>query len=178
MDEHSQPTCELYQLIYSPPRNPSSGSEANDKKFVDDYLNNLTAITAPAQDDYIPLYDTSNSGDRKITIGDIRQDINNDQTGTTYSLVLGDAGKSVWMNNASANTLTIPLNSSVAFPINTVITVVMEGAGTTSVEGATGVTLNGVSGGSGDIDGQYKGVTLIKRTTNTWIALGAIGTVA
>ena len=41
------------------------------------------------------------------------------QTGTAYTLVLADAFKLVAMNNAAANTLTVPPNSSVAFPIGT-----------------------------------------------------------
>src|SRR5689334_11950484 len=56
----------------------------------------------------------------------------NAQTGTTYTLVLGDAGKVVEMNNAASNTLTVPPNSSVAFPVNTVIEVFQLGAGATS----------------------------------------------
>jgi hypothetical protein len=39
----------------------------------------------------------------------------NAQTGTTYTLVLGDAFKTVTMSNASANILTVPTNASVAF---------------------------------------------------------------
>ena len=102
----------------------------------------------------------------------------NDQTGTAYTLVLSDAGKTVYMNNASANTLTIPTNASVAFPSDTVINIVMEGAGATTVTGDTGVTVNGVSAGSGAINTQYQGVTLQKRSTDTWIASGDIATVA
>lgn len=96
----------------------------------------------------------------------------NDQTGTTYTLVLGDAGKAVDMNNASANTLTIPTNASVAFGVGTCITITQLGAGTTTVEGDTGVTLNGTSAGSVDIGNQYAGVTIRKIATDTWIAQG------
>lgn len=67
----------------------------------------------------------------------------NNQTGTTYTLVLADAGKTVWMNNASANTLTIPPASSVAFSTGAEIMVVQEGAGATSIAEGSGVTLNG-----------------------------------
>jgi hypothetical protein len=102
----------------------------------------------------------------------------NAQTGTSYTLVLGDAGKIVTMTNASANTLTIPTNASVAYATGTVINVIMGGAGTTSITGDTGVTVNGISAGSGDISAQYQGVALIKTATDTWIASGAIGTVA
>lgn len=102
----------------------------------------------------------------------------NDQSGTSYTLVLGDAGKTVWMNNASANTVTIPTNASVAFPVNTVVCVVMEGAGTTTITASSGVTLNGVSGGSGAIQAQYTSVALVKRGTDAWVAIGNIGSIA
>lgn len=102
----------------------------------------------------------------------------NAQTGTTYTLVIGDDLKIVTMDNASANTLTIPTNASAAFATGARIDVVMKGAGQTSVAGDTGVTLNGVSAGSGDIDSQYSGCSLIKTATDTWLAVGAIGTVA
>lgn len=102
----------------------------------------------------------------------------NAQTGTSYTLVLGDDLKVVTMSNASANTLTIPTNASVAFATGARIDVVMLGAGTTTITGDTGVTVNGVSAGSGDIDAQYKGCSLIKTGTDTWVAVGAIGTVS
>ena len=103
----------------------------------------------------------------------------NNQTGTSYTLVLTDEeNKTVWMSNASANELTIPPNSSVAFPIGTKINIIMEGAGVTTIKGGTGVTLNGVSTGGGAINNQYQGASISKRGTDTWIVLGDIGTVA
>lgn len=102
----------------------------------------------------------------------------NAQTGTSYTAVLADAGKVVTMDNASANTFTIPANASVAYPVNTVLSVTMKGAGVTSIEGDTGVTLNGVSAGSGDMTTQFQSVSIVKIDTNEWIASGDIGTVA
>lgn len=102
----------------------------------------------------------------------------NAQTGTSYTGVLSDEGKVVTMDNASANTFTIPANSSVAYPTGTIINVIQKGAGTTTIAGDTGVTLNGVSAGSGDVGNQYGAVALIKIATDTWIASGNIGTVA
>lgn len=102
----------------------------------------------------------------------------NAQTGTTYVLVLSDAGKSVTMSNASANTLTIPTNASVAFSTGTQIAVTMLGAGTTTITGDTGVTVNGVSAGSGAISNQYGGVVLTKIGTNTWLIQGDHGGVS
>ena len=102
----------------------------------------------------------------------------NAQTGTTYTLVLGDTGDVVTMDNVSANTLTIPTNASVAFAIGVQIEVIMKGAGVTTVTGDTGVTVNGVSAGGATIDAQYKTVTILKVATDTWIMFGAHGTVA
>lgn len=102
----------------------------------------------------------------------------NAQTGTSYILALTDRGQTVTMTNASVNTVTIPTNASVAFDIGSVVTVIMTGAGTTSVKGDTGVTLNGVSAGTGAILSRWQGVSLLKIGTNTWVASGAIGTVA
>jgi len=95
----------------------------------------------------------------------------NAQTGTTYTLVAADDHKIVTMDNASANTLTIPTNASVAFPTGAKIDVIMMGAGVTTVTGDTGVTVNDVSAGSGDL-AQYGGCSLVKLATNEWVAIG------
>ena len=92
-------------------------------------------------------------------------------TTTAYTLVLSD--QVVTMDNASANTVTIPTSNSVGFPVGKVVTVVMKGAGTTTIEGDTGVTLNGTSAGSVDISSQYQAVSLLKIGTDEWIAMGA-----
>ena len=99
----------------------------------------------------------------------------NAQTGTTYTLALSDKNKLVTMSNTSANTLTVPLNSSVAFPYSatdcTVIAIQMINTGVTTIEGATGVTINGVSAGSATL-AQWDCITLTKVGENTWLAVG------
>lgn len=97
----------------------------------------------------------------------------NTQTGTSYTLAAGDADNIVEMNNASANTVTIPTNASVPFPIGTIITITQLGAGATTVQGDTGVTVNGTSAGSAALSAQYDGVSLYKRDTDVWIMQGA-----
>lgn len=99
----------------------------------------------------------------------LKADNPNNQTGTAYTLALGDENKTVWMNNAAANVLTIPLNATEAFAINTLILIMMEGAGVTSVTAVAGVTLNTIDAGTGDLT-QFNGVTLVKRAADTWIA--------
>ena len=95
----------------------------------------------------------------------------NTQTGTTYTLVAGDAGDLVTLNNASAIALTVPLNSSVAFATGTQITIAQAGAGKVTVAGAVGVTVNG-AGGLLSLRTQWSAGTLIKIDTNSWILIG------
>jgi hypothetical protein len=90
----------------------------------------------------------------------------------SYTLVLADAQKVVEMNVSTANTLTIPLDSSVNFPVGTSIFVVQTGAGQTTIAGASGVTVNSFIGLK--IIGRWAGATLIKRATNTWVAVGGL----
>jgi len=92
-----------------------------------------------------------------------------DQSGTTYTLVLGDAFKTVSLDNASAVAVTVPLNSSVAFSTSDRVDFINEGAGQVTVSGASGVTINDTDAGSFTID-QYGGATIIKVGTDAWIA--------
>jgi hypothetical protein len=95
----------------------------------------------------------------------------NQKTGS-YTLALGDAQSVVEMNAAAANTLTVPPNSSVAYPVGTSILVVQAGAGQTTIAGGAGVTVNSYLGLN--IIGQWAGCTLIKRATDTWVAVGGL----
>jgi hypothetical protein len=93
----------------------------------------------------------------------------------SYTLVLSDVGKTIHMNKATANTLTIPPNASVAWPVGGWVNVVQTGAGVTEIQGDTGVTVNGVSAGDANIAAQWGGVTLQKTATNTWVVVGLHG---
>lgn len=90
----------------------------------------------------------------------------NDQTGTTYTLVLADAGKDVRCTNASAITLTVPPNSSVAFPVGTWLLFSQGGAGIVTAAAGAGVTLNAAFGV--DTSAQYDVRGLEKTDTDTW----------
>lgn len=89
---------------------------------------------------------------------------------SAYTLVLGDAGKTVRMNVASAHNLTVPPNSSVAFPTDTVINIEQYGAGQTTINPGSGVTIRSRNGLK--LAGQYAVATLHKIGTNEWIAAG------
>jgi hypothetical protein len=97
----------------------------------------------------------------------------NSQSGTTYTLVLTDAGKMIRCTNASAVTVTIPLNATVAFPTGTVIEVRQAGAGQVTISPTGGVTLNSESS-MRKTAAQYRGVSLIKVATDTWDLDGSL----
>lgn len=92
----------------------------------------------------------------------------------SYTLVANDAGKVVEMNVASANTLTIPPNSSVAFPIGTIIEVYQVGAGQCTVTAGSGVTLRAPGGAK--TAAQYASASLRKRGTDEWVLAGSTAT--
>lgn len=93
----------------------------------------------------------------------------NNQT-ASYTLALTDAGKLVEVNNASANNLTVPPNSSVAFPVGTRVDVVQQGAGQTTIVAGSGVTLRYTP--TLKARAQYSGISLIKRATDEWYVFG------
>ena len=94
----------------------------------------------------------------------------NKETGN-YTLALTDAHTYVEMEVGSANTLTVPLNSSVAFPVGTEIKVAQLGTGQTTIQASLGVTILS-QGGKNKTVGQYSVCTLIKRLTNEWYLYG------
>jgi hypothetical protein len=90
---------------------------------------------------------------------------------SSYTLVLGDAGKLVSINNGSANTLTVPTNASVAFPLYTRIDLSSYGAGQMTVAAASGVTIHSAQSRL-KLNTQYSGATLFKVGTNEWLLFG------
>src|SRR5690349_15457523 len=95
------------------------------------------------------------------------------QTGTAYTLVLADAGKVVETNNSSANTVTIPPNSAVAFPVGAYLSVRQYGAGQTTLAAGAGVTLRS-RGGALKLAGQYAETALTQRAVNEWVVSGEV----
>lgn len=91
----------------------------------------------------------------------------------SYTLVLSDADKLVEMNKATANNLTVPLDSSVAFAVGTQLLISQYGAGQTTVVATGGVTIRS-SGGKLKLAAQYAGATLIKINTDEWYLFGDI----
>jgi hypothetical protein len=95
----------------------------------------------------------------------------NAQTGTTYTPVLADNGKLVTLANASAITLTVPTNASVAYATGAQINIQAIDAGQVTVVGDTGVTVNGTGTA---LRTQWSAATLVKLGTDSWTLIGDI----
>ncbi len=96
----------------------------------------------------------------------------NSQSGSTYTLVLGDAGKNVYFTSGSTATLTVPTNASVAFPTGTTILVLNNNSGALTISGA-GVTFQLANGATGNRTVATKGMaSLLKVATDTWWVTG------
>jgi hypothetical protein len=103
----------------------------------------------------------------------------NAQTGTTYTFVLADAdNKLVTASNAAGQTYSIPTNATTAFPVGTQINLIQIGAGQVTVSaatpGTTTVVSTGATAASPKCRAQYSAMTLVKRDTDSWYAIGDI----
>lgn len=94
----------------------------------------------------------------------------NAQTGTTYTLVAGDAWKLVTLDNAGAITCYLPQDSDATFAIGTRVDFAVLGTGMVTWVAGAGATVNGTP--SLVSRAQYSAATAIKRAANTWILVG------
>jgi len=97
----------------------------------------------------------------------------NSQTGTSYTLVIGDIDKLITLSNTSAITLTIPPESSVNFPVGTVIDICQLNTGQVTVSPGSGVTINSADSRN-KLRVRYSSGSIVKSGTNTWILIGDI----
>jgi len=102
----------------------------------------------------------------------------NAQTGATYTAVSTDQYQVlVTMNNASANTFSIPTDATYAFPNGTAITVLQIGAGVTTINAVTPGTTTITSAGTSSaapVLARYKAAVCVKTGTNAWTIMGAV----
>ncbi len=100
----------------------------------------------------------------------------NAQTGTTYTLVLGDAGKVVTASNASAITVTVPPSGDVAYATGSQITVLQKGAGQVTFAQGSGVTIRstGATATAPKLRAQYSSATCVYEGSDVWYVVGDI----
>jgi hypothetical protein len=101
----------------------------------------------------------------------------NAQTGTTYTTVLSDASALVTLNNASAITVSIPTNASVAYAIGSVINFAwVTGAGQPTIQAATGATTTILSTAATSTAPKLRVAnsvaSAVKIATDTWLVTG------
>ena len=88
-----------------------------------------------------------------------------------YILQLGDIGKLVDMDISTANTITVPTNTDVAFDLGSHIMVSNYGIGQTSIEAAVGVTIRSAANKL-KLTSQYSVASLTKIGLNEWYLSG------
>jgi hypothetical protein len=114
------------------------------------------------------------------TINDPKLNLSiNANTSTTYTFVLADNGKLVTSNNASAQTLSIPTNASVAYPVGTQINVAwITGAGQPTINAVTSGTTTVLSTGATSTAPKLRVVnsvaSCVKIATDIWLVTGDI----
>ena len=97
----------------------------------------------------------------------------NDQTGTTYTLVVGDLGKFVTLSNASGITLTVPPS---VFAAGNVIHIQQIGAGQVTLAEGSGVTITstGATADAPKLRAQYSAATILCTSSNNFTVIGDI----
>jgi hypothetical protein len=91
---------------------------------------------------------------------------------SNHTLELADAGRTLDVDVATTNTITVPTNAAVPFLIGTQIAFIQTGAGQT-VFSPSDVTVTIFSKNSNrKISSRYSPATLIKKDTNTWVLVG------
>jgi hypothetical protein len=92
------------------------------------------------------------------------------QSGTTYTLALTDAGDYIQTTSTTAVTITVPLQSSVAWVADTEIYFEQNNTGQITIAGASGVTVN--SSETLKTAGRYSVIALKRVASDTWTLTG------
>ena len=154
----------------------------------DTKITDLEALTVPAGDDVLVIVDESGPATtKKVSVTNLMgqasasnlssYDFNGnaisnfdasieDQTGTTYTLVAGDNGKVVVLDNASAVTVTVPSGLGAGFNCS----FVQKGAGQVSFS-ALGTTINNRQSHT-KINAQYGVASIVAYAADTFVLAG------
>jgi hypothetical protein len=93
-----------------------------------------------------------------------------DNANTSFTLALTDAGDYIRCTASSAVTITVPLQSSVAWLADTEIYIEQNGTGQVTIAGASGVTIN--SSQTLKTASRYSVIALKRVASNVWTLLG------
>lgn len=87
------------------------------------------------------------------------------------TLELADGQKTIFANKATAMSITVPPNASVALPVNQLIPVMASGVGEVTIAAGAGVTINSTRGGSLILPFRFTLCYLYQISANSWILL-------
>ena len=153
-------------------------------------ITELTELTTPAGADILAIVDdiSGTATTKKVTVTNLMgqasasnlssYDFNgnaisnfdasiNDQTGTTYTLVAGDNGKVVVLDNGTGVVVTVDASLGKGFNCS----FVQKGAGQVSFTGAVGVTINNRQSHT-KINGQYGVASIVAYAADTFVLAG------
>jgi hypothetical protein len=137
-------------------------------KTIDAASNTLTGV--------VTLTGTQTLTNKTLT--DPKINLAFDAETASYTAVLANNGQVVTMDNASANTFSIPTNASVAYPIGTQINVIQIGAGQTTIQavtsGTTTIQSTGAAPAAPKLRARYSMATCLKAGTDLWYVAGDI----
>jgi hypothetical protein len=137
-------------------------------KTIDAASNTLTGV--------VTLTGTQTLTNKTLT--DPKINLAFDAETASYTAVIANNGQVVTMDNASANTFSIPTNASVAFPIGTQINVLQIGAGQTTIQavtsGTTTIQSTGATAAAPKLRVRYSAATCLKAGTDLWYVFGDI----
>ena len=154
-------------------------------------ITELTELTTPAGADIVAIVDdvAGTPTTKKVTVTNLMgqasasnlssYDFNgnaisnfdasiNDQTGTTYTLVAGDNGKVVVLDNASAVTVTVPSGLGAGFNCS----FVQKGAGQVSFDNNSGATTINNRQSHTKINAQYGVASIVAYAADTFVLAG------
>ena len=134
---------------------------------------NTLTLPATSNDTLVGKATTDTFTNKTLTAPVINLSLNA-QTGATYTFVLGDNGKLVTASNASAQTYTIPPNSSVAYATGAQINVQQIGAGQVTFAAGSGVTITstGATSAAPNLRAQFSAATVVCTASNTFTIVG------
>jgi len=91
-------------------------------------------------------------------------------TGGTVAYTFGSADQGKILEFSGTFTVTVPPESTYNFATGSVLNLLNISTGTITIAGGSGVTVNGNPGLK--LSTQWSGASIVKRSTNTWVAVG------
>jgi len=158
----------------------AAGAEVNQNAFSNIAVSGQTTVAADSKTDTFTLVAgtnitlTTDAGTDSITIaasgGGTPYSTVRTQSGTSYTLALTDAGDYIQTTSTTAVTITVPLQSSVAWAADTEIYFEQNNTGQITIAGASGVTIN--SSETLKSFARYSVLALKRVAENVWTLTG------